>query len=202
MRLALKAIPLAALGSAAAMLVSCGNGNGLLASGDASSLQNALSSVQSACAAGRPDDAALAAQSFSDRVSALSPGAVDRRLIANLQQGASTLQQLVSQTCRQAAQTTTTPTTGTTGTSTATTPTATSTTTTSTTPTVPSTPTAPTPPANGNGNGGGGTGGDGNGGGQGNGNGGGNGQGNGGGADNGGAGGGGDNGGASPGGGQ
>jgi hypothetical protein len=144
MRFALKAIPLAALGCAAALLVACGDRSGLLSGGDASSLQDALASVQSACANGRPDDAALAAQRFSDRVDALSPQAVDRQLIANLQQGASTLEQLASRTC--------TPTTPTTPTTTATTTTATTTTpTTSTQPTTPTTPTAttttPTTPA-------------------------------------------------------
>lgn len=143
MRFALKAIPLGALGVAAALLVACGNRNGLLSAGDASSLQNALSSVQSACANGQTARATLAAQRFSDRVDGLSPQSVDRRLIANLQQGARTLEQLVGQTCTQ-----TTPTTPTVPTTTATTPTATTQTTPTTTvptTTVPTTPTTPTP---------------------------------------------------------
>jgi hypothetical protein len=152
MRFALKVFPLAALGTAAALLVACGDGNGLLSGNDAGSLQGVLANVQSACAGGRSDDAALAAQQFSDRVAALSPQAVDRRLIANLQQGAGTLERLVSRTCTQTTTTTTTPTT-TTSTSTATTETATTpTTTTPTTETTappPSTEETPPPDAGG-----------------------------------------------------
>jgi hypothetical protein len=144
MRFALKAIPLGVLGVATALLVACGNSNGLLSGGDAGNLQNALSSVQSACANGQTARATLAAQRFSDRVDALSPASVDRRLIANLQQGARTLEQLVTQTCTQS-----TPTTPTTTTQTTTTPTTTAPTTTAppTTPSTSTTPTTTTPPS-------------------------------------------------------
>jgi hypothetical protein len=108
MRFALKAIPIGVLGCAAALLVACGNRNGLLSGGDAGNLQSALASVQSACADGKTDRAALAAQRFSDRVDGLSPRSVDRRLIANLQQGARTLEQLVASSCTQTTPTTTT----------------------------------------------------------------------------------------------
>jgi hypothetical protein len=137
MRFALKVIPIGVLGCAAALLVACGNRNGLLSGGDASNLQNALASAQSACANGQIDRAALAAQRFSDRVDGLSPRSVDRRLIANLQQGARTLEQLVAQTCTQTTATTPTTPTTTAMPTTATTPTA-------TTPTAPTTSTAPT----------------------------------------------------------
>lgn len=138
MRSLMKALPLAVLGCAAAVLVACGDGNGLLSGGQASNLQDALAAVQSACDVGDPAHAAIAAQSFADRVNALPPGQVDRRLIGDLQDGASTLETLVARSCTRAA--TTTPTTGTTTTATTTT---TPTTTTTTTPTTDTT-TVPT----------------------------------------------------------
>jgi hypothetical protein len=163
MRFAMKALPLGALGCAAALLVSCGNGNGLLSGGQASSLQDALASVQSACAGGQVARAAIAAQSFSDRVAALPAGQVDQRLVASLRRGAARLESLVPGTCTGTASTVTTPTTTTAPTTvtTTTTTTTTPTTTTVTTPTTPTTPTTttPTPPDNGGGTPGGGDGG-------------------------------------------
>jgi hypothetical protein len=155
MRSLLKALPLAVLGLAAALLVACGDRNGLLSGGQAGSLQDALAAVQSACADGNPGGAAVAAQSFADRVNALPRGEVDRQLIAELQDGASTLESLVPRSCTGAVPTTTTPTTSTTTTPTTTT-TTTTTTTGPTTPTTPTTttttPTTPTtPPDNGGG---------------------------------------------------
>jgi hypothetical protein len=154
MRSLLKAFPLAVLGLAAALLVACGDRNGLLSSGQAGSLQDALAAVQSACADGNPGRAAVAAQSFADRVNAFPRGEVDRQLIADLQDGASTLESLVPRTCTGAVTTTTTPTTSTTTTPT-TTATTTTTTTEPTTPTTPTTttPTEPTTPTPGNGGG-------------------------------------------------
>ena len=151
-----KALPLVALGCAAALLVSCGETNGLLSGGQASNLQDALAAVQSACADGDTGHAAVAAQSFSDRVNALPAGEVDRRLIRDLQDGAATLDSLVAQTCTRTATTTTTPTVTTTTTATTTTETTTTSTvptTTTTTTTVPTTHTTPTttPPDNGGG---------------------------------------------------
>jgi hypothetical protein len=153
MRFALKAIPIGVLGATCALLVACGSRNGLLSAGDASNLQNALASAQSACANGQTARATLAAQRFSDRVDGLSPRSVDRRLIVNLQQGARTLERLISRTCTQ-----TTPTTPTTTTTTSTAP-STSTSTTPTTPTntTPTTPTTTTPPSTSTTTGGGGT---------------------------------------------
>ncbi len=142
MRFAAKVVPLGALGFAVALLVACGSSNGLLSGSQAQSLQAALSSVQSACSGGRSAQAAHAAQTFADRVNALPGGTVDRKLIANLQQGASTLQALAPQTCTGTTSTATTPTVTTTTTPTTTT----ATTTTTTQPTMPTTPTTPTTP--------------------------------------------------------
>jgi hypothetical protein len=141
MRFAPKVLPLLALGCAAALLVACGDRSGLLSGSQSGNLQDALAAVQSACAGGDPSHAAVAAQSFADRVNALPPGTVDRGLIENLQDGASTLETLVARSCADAATTTTTPTVTTTTTPTTTT----STTTTPTEPTVPTTPTEPPP---------------------------------------------------------
>jgi hypothetical protein len=157
MRFAVKVVPLGVLGCAAALLVACGDGNGLLSGSQSSSLQDALSAVQSACSRGDAARAQVAAQSFADRVAALPAGTVDRRLIANLHDGASTLQALVARTCTGTTSTTTTtaPTTTTTPTTTATTPTTTTTTTTTApTTTTPTTPTTTTPTAPGDGGGG------------------------------------------------
>jgi hypothetical protein len=163
MRFALKVLPLLALGCAAALLVACGDRSGLLTGSQSGSLQDALAAVQSACADGDPGLAAVAAQSFADRVNALPPGTVDRQLIENLQDGASTLETLIARTCTE------TPTTATTPTSTTPTTPTTTTTSTTTTPTEPTTPTTPTeppptqpttptvPPADNGGGGGGGT---------------------------------------------
>jgi hypothetical protein len=147
MQFAVKALPLFALGCVAALLVACGDRSGLLSTSQSSNLQDALSAVQSACADGNPGHAAVAAQSFADRVNALPSGAVDQDLVTNLQQGASTLETLVARTCTGTPTTTTTPTVTTTTTTTTPT-TATSTTTEPTTPTTPppTTPTTPTAP--------------------------------------------------------
>ncbi|HEX5145712.1 MAG TPA: hypothetical protein VFV85_01715 [Conexibacter sp.] len=166
MRFAAKAVPLGVLGCAVALLVACGDGNGLLSGSQSGNLQDALSAVRSACANGDPGRAVVAARSFSDRVAALQSGGgtVDRKLVVNLQQGASTLDALVARSCTGTTRTETTPTatTTTTPTTTATT-TTTSTTTTPTEPTTPTTPTQPPPttpttPSNGGGTTGPGTG--------------------------------------------
>jgi hypothetical protein len=150
MRSVLKVLPLAVLGLAAALLVACGDRNGLLSASQAGSLQDALAAAQTACADGDAGRAAVAARSFADRVDALPAAEVDRRLIGDLEDGASTLESLVPRTCTGAATSTTTPTVTTTTTpaTTATTPTTTTpteTTTTTTTPTTPP-PTEPTTP--------------------------------------------------------
>jgi hypothetical protein len=182
MRVALKAILICVLGFAAAFLVACGNRSGLIPGNEASSLQSALTGVASACDNASPDAARAAAATFQRRVDALSTQSVDPKLLANLKQGAQTLEQLAGRTCTETTiQTTTTTkpppaTTGTTPTTTqtqtTTTPTAPPTTTTDTTPTTTdTTPTTPdnggggttTTPGNGNGKGDGGNGSPGNG---------------------------------------
>lgn len=142
MRSVVKLLPLALLGLAAALLVACGDRNGLLSDSQAGSLQDALAAVESACASGDSGRAAVAARSFADRVEALPAGEVDRQLVGNLRDGASTLEELIPSTCTGAA-TTTTPTVTTT---TPTEPTTTTTTPTTTAPTEPTTPTTPTTP--------------------------------------------------------
>jgi hypothetical protein len=141
MRSVLKVLPLAVLGLAAALLVACGDRNGLLSASQAGSLQDALAAAQTACADGDAGRAAVAARSFADRVDALPAAEVDRRLIGDLEDGASTLESLVPRTCTGAATSTTTPTVTTT-----TTPATTATTPTTTTPTETTTTTTPTAP--------------------------------------------------------
>jgi hypothetical protein len=153
MRFAVKVIPLGVLGFATALLVACGSGDGLIPSDRADSLQEALASVQSACADGDRARAMLAAQRFSDRVVGLSPREVDPRLIAKLEDGAQQLETLATTTCEGTTGTTTVPTTPTETVPTTTVPTETTPETTPTetipTTTVPTTPT--TPPDNGGG---------------------------------------------------
>ncbi len=94
-----KAIVIGALGCAAAVLVACGDSNGLLSSDRASSLDRALDGVSAACSRGLVDDAQSAADKVRQEVDRLSAREVDRRLIRNLREGASTIQQLVPKTC-------------------------------------------------------------------------------------------------------
>lgn len=138
-----KAIVFGVLGCAAAVLVACGDRNGLLPGDQASSLSSALDGVAAACSRGQVDAASDAAAQFQQRVDRLSARTVDRQLIANLRQGASTLEQLVSDTCTEVQETIRTETTQTP-------PPVTAPTTPSTTPTTPST-TPTTPPDTGGG---------------------------------------------------
>ena len=185
MRYASRAILAGALGFAAAFVVACGGGSGLLSGSDASSLNNQLDSVSSALASKNCGDVSNATSQLADDVVNL-PASLNSTLRNNLTQGVSTIAQLAR---RQCANVPTTPTTQTDTTTTDTTTTETHTTTTTTTPTntttTPSTPTnttttpatTTTPPGttstgtggagfgqgNGNPSGGSGTGGDGNG---------------------------------------
>jgi hypothetical protein len=155
MRSVVKVVPLGVLGYAAALLVACGgSGEGLLPDERAAGLREALVVVQSACAAGEPDRAQRAAQSFADRVAELSAREVDPELIANLEKGAARLQTLAGSTCDPVQEPTTTPTTTvpTTTTPTTTVPTTTTTAPTTTTPTT-TTPTTTTPNGGGTGEG-------------------------------------------------
>lgn len=138
-----KAIVIGVLGCAAALLIACGDRNGLLPGDQASGLNSALDGVAVACSSGRVAAAQDAARQFQQRVDALSAQTVDRRLIRDLKEGASTLEQLVPGTCEKVTETvptietpaettpSTTPTTPTTPETTPTTP--------STTPTTPET---------------------------------------------------------------
>lgn len=94
-----KAISIGALGAAAAILVACGDSNGLLPGDQASRLSNALDGVAAACQGGDIPRAQSAAARFSDDVARLRGATVDRELIRGLRQGAQTLEQLVSESC-------------------------------------------------------------------------------------------------------
>lgn len=92
-----KAISIGVLGCAAAILVACGDSNGLLPGDQASQLSSALDGVSAACAGGDVTRAQAAAARFGDDVANLSAATVDRRLIRGLREGAATLEQLVAE---------------------------------------------------------------------------------------------------------
>ena len=142
MRYASRAVLAGALGFAAAFVVACGGGSGLLSSNDASSLNNQLDAVSSALASKNCGDVSNATSQLADDVVNL-PGSLNSTLRNNLTQGVSTIAQLAR---RQCANVPTTPTTPTTPTNTQTITTQTHTTTTPTTPT--NTTTTPTTPTN------------------------------------------------------
>lgn len=139
MRHVSRALLAGGLGLAAAFLVACGGGAGLLSSDQASTLNAQLDQVSSAVASGNCAAASSAVSDFSNAVSTL-PAGVNQTLRDNLSQDATKLGQLAAKDCQNATtatSTTTTPTTSTTQTtstsSTTTTPaTITSATTTST----------------------------------------------------------------------
>ena len=140
MRYASRAVLAGALGFAAAFVVACGGGSGLLSSNDASSLNNQLDSVSSALASKNCGDVSSATSQLADDVVNL-PSSINSTLRNNLTQGVSTIAQLARRQCANVPSTPTAPTT----------PTAAATTTqthTETTPTTPTntttTPTAPT----------------------------------------------------------
>jgi hypothetical protein len=141
MRYASRAVLAGALGFAAAFVVACGGGSGLLSSNDASNLNNQLDSVSSALHSKNCGDVSNATSQLADDVVNL-PGSLNSTLRNNLTQGVSTIAQLARQQCANvpATPTTTTPT------NTDTTPTQTHTETTPTTPT--NTNTTPTTPTN------------------------------------------------------
>ncbi|MGI8429502.1 MAG: hypothetical protein ACR2OB_09415 [Solirubrobacteraceae bacterium] len=127
------------LGFAAALLVACGGGAGLLSTDQASSLNGTLGQVSAAVQAGQCGQAQRAATNLKNAVANL-PASVNTTLQSNLNQGASTVAQLATNQCK----TTTTTTTRSTTTSTATSSSTTSTPTTTTTRTAPP-PTSSTP---------------------------------------------------------
>src|SRR5579884_2524257 len=129
MRPSMRALAAAGLGVCAAVLVACGDTNGLLSSGDASRLSSQLDAVSSAVDSGSCSAARQRAISLQLAVERL-PVTVNSRLRADLRQGAQTVAQRAARECS-AANTTTTPT----QTQTTTTQTQTTTTPTTTTPT-------------------------------------------------------------------
>jgi hypothetical protein len=142
MRYASRAVLAGALGFAAAFVVACGGGSGLLSSNDASTLNNQLDSVSSALASQNCGDVSNATSKLADDVINL-PSSLNSTLRNNLTQGVSTIAQLARRQCANVPSTTTTQTNTTT---TATTTTQTHTTTTPSTPT--NTTTTPTTPTN------------------------------------------------------
>lgn len=150
-----KAIVIGALCCLAAVLVACGDDEGLLSPDDASRLNAALDGVAAACSDGRVDAALDATERFRRRVEALRSPAVDRRLIAHLRDGADELRRLVPDTCDgEGTGTTRTDTTPTVTTPEPTEPTETVPTTPTETPTTPDADGGPTPPDGGDGGGG------------------------------------------------
>lgn len=87
------------LGIAAALLVACGDSNGLIPGDEASRLRDALAGVESACANGQLARAQASARRFEQRVAQLRAAGVDRRLVANLRDGAQRLREVVDDQC-------------------------------------------------------------------------------------------------------
>lgn len=129
------------LGFAAAAIVACGGGSGLLSSNQASDLNNQLDQLSSAIQAGQCANARSAASSFAGSVDGLQ--GVNPRLVSNLKDWATTVGNLTARDCKPVAATTT----PTTTTATTATTTSTSTSTRTTAPATTSTPTQPTQPA-------------------------------------------------------
>jgi hypothetical protein len=141
MRYASRAVLAGALGFAAAFVVACGGGSGLLSGNQASSLNNQLDSVSSALASKNCGDVSSATSQLADDVVNL-PSSINSTLRNNLTQGVSTIAQLARRQCANVPSTPTTPTTPTA-------PTTTTQTHTTTTPTTPThTTTTPTTPTN------------------------------------------------------
>jgi hypothetical protein len=101
-----KAILIGVLGCAAAILVACGDSNGLLPGDQASQLSSALDGVSAACEGGDVTRAQAAAARFGAEVDQLRAATVDRRLIRGLREGAATLEQLVAECDRETIPTT------------------------------------------------------------------------------------------------
>jgi hypothetical protein len=127
-----RAIVAAGLGFAVSALVGCGGSGGLLSGSQADRLNNQLSQASQDLAAYQCRDATRDITNFRNSVDSLN--SVNATLIGNLDQGASTIQQLASTECPVDRQTRTTKT-ATTRTNTDTTATTTTNTATDTTPT-------------------------------------------------------------------
>ena len=105
--MSMRALPLLAallLGAATALLVSCGGNDGRIPSDNASSLERALTDVQSDFDAGRCDAAQQAVSRLNGALVNL-PDSVDARLRSRLRSGITNLDQRVTATCGQAQQT-------------------------------------------------------------------------------------------------
>lgn len=94
-----KAIVIGVLGCAAAVLVACGDSNGLLPGDRASSLDSALDGISAACARGQVGDAQAAVASVQRQVDGLAADQVDPRLIRYLQAGVATVEELIPESC-------------------------------------------------------------------------------------------------------
>jgi hypothetical protein len=98
----------AILGFAAAFVVACGSsGNGLLSSEQSSSIAAQLTAISSAVQAGHCGRATGASHRLTNLITDL-PSGVNQKLVANLGQGASTVQELAAKDCT--TQSTSTPT--------------------------------------------------------------------------------------------
>ncbi len=144
----------AILGFAAAFVVACGSsGNGLLSSGQSSSIADQLTAISNAVQGGHCGRATVASHRLTNLITDL-PSDVNQKLVANLGQGASTVQELAGKDCTTQSTSTptvTVPTTTTQASTTTPTQTATTTATTTTTPSTNTTP--PTTATNGGGTG-------------------------------------------------
>jgi hypothetical protein len=98
----------AVLGFAAAFAVACGSsGNGLLSSGQSSSIAAQLTSISNAVQGGHCAKATVASHRLNNLITDL-PSDVNQKLQTNLGQGASTVQELAAKDCT--TQSTSTPT--------------------------------------------------------------------------------------------
>ena len=131
MRYASRVILAGALGFAAAFVVACGGGSGLLSGNQAASLNNQLDSVSSALSSKNCGDVSNSTSRLADDIISL-PSSINSTLRNNLTQGVSTIAQLAQKQCSNVP---TTPITQTDTNTTATTTTTQTHTTTTTTPT-------------------------------------------------------------------
>jgi hypothetical protein len=99
MRFGSRAFLAGGLGFAAAFVVACGGGNGLLSGDQSSSLSSQLQSISVALGSHQCGAAASAATSLNNAVANL-PSTVNTTLLQNLGQGASTVGQLASSDCQ------------------------------------------------------------------------------------------------------
>jgi hypothetical protein len=100
------------LGFAAAFVVACGGGSGLLSGDQSSSLSSQLQSISVALGSHQCGSAASAATSLNNAVANL-PSTVNTTLLQNLGQGAATVGQLASSDCQSTSATTSSSSTGT-----------------------------------------------------------------------------------------